>query len=217
MKKDKRYVIILFLIMFVIILTSYFLFISGTTNKIKASLNKLDASVSDGNVSDYPVIKMVINSSGERLVNEDVSITIISESIYKIDKVYYSYDKQKWYDDVDEASFGKESNVRLVFDKTMNENLYIKVENEKGYQSYIYETKINIDKEKPKITVNKNNEIEVSDNVGLKSIQYSNDNINWETMEVSEKKVSLTKNNFEYKYIRVVDTSGNISAVKEVK
>lgn len=217
MKKDKRYVIILFLIMFVIILTSYFLFISGTTNKIKASLNKLDASVSDGNVSDYPVIKMVINSSGERLVNEDVSITIISESIYKIDKVYYSYDKQKWYDDIDEASFGKESNVRLVFDKTMNENLYIKVENEKGYQSYIYETKINIDKEKPKITVNKNNEIEVSDNVGLKSIQYSNDNINWETMEVSEKKVSLTKNNFEYKYIRVVDTSGNISAVKEVK
>lgn len=216
MNKDKRYVIVLFLIILVIVLSSYLLFISGTTNKIKASLNKLSASVNDGNVSDYPVIKMVINSSGEKLVNEDVAITIISESIYKVDKVYYSYDKQKWYNQVDEALFGKESNVRLVFNKTMNENIYIKVENEKGYQSYIYETKVNIDKEKPKIIENKNNEIKVLDNVSLFSIQYSNDGINWEENLISDNSVVIDKTEINYSYIRAVDKAGNISEIKRI-
>ena len=41
MKKDRRNILILFLIIMVMILTSYFLFVSGTTSKIKASLNKM--------------------------------------------------------------------------------------------------------------------------------------------------------------------------------
>lgn len=221
MKKDRRNILILFLIIMVMILTSYFLFVSGTTSKIKASLNKMESNFNEEpNVSDYPIITMVINSSGEKLVNEDVAITIKANSNYKIDKIYYSYDKEKWYNDAYETIYGKEANFKLLFTDTMNKMVYIKVENEKGYQSYVYETRINIDKNIPDIKVRGNGKeitISLTDNVGLSSIQYSLDGINWDEEEISGKKVTLRKENFEYKFIRTVDLSGNISDIKEVR
>lgn len=221
MKKDRRNILILFLIIMVMILTSYFLFVSGTTSKIKASLNKMESNFNEEpNVSDYPIITMVINSSGEKLVNEDVAITIMANSNYKIDKIYYSYDKEKWYNDAYETMYGKEANFKLLFTDTMNKMVYIKVENEKGYQSYVYETRINIDKNIPDIKVRGNGKeitISLTDNVGLSSIQYSLDGINWDEEEISGKKVTLRKENFEYKFIRTVDLSGNISDIKEVR
>lgn len=221
MKKDRRNILILFLIIMVMILTSYFLFVSGTTSKIKASLNKMESNFNEEpNVSDYPIITMVINSSGEKLVNEDVAITIKANSNYKIDKIYYSYDKEKWYNDAYETMYGKEANFKLLFTDTMNKMVYIKVENEKGYQSYVYETRINIDKNIPDIKVRGNGKeitISLTDNVGLSSIQYSLDGINWDEEEISGKKVTLRKENFKYKFIRTVDLSGNISDIKEVR
>ncbi len=221
MKKDRRNILILFLIIMVMILTSYFLFVSGTTSKIKASLNKMESNFNEEpNVSDYPIITMVINSSGEKLVNEDVAITIKANSNYKIDKIYYSYDKEKWYNDAYETMYGKEANFKLLFTDTMNKMVYIKVENEKGYQSYVYETRINIDKNIPDIKVRGNGKeitISLTDNVGLSSIQYSLDGINWDEEEISGKKVTLRKENFEYKFKITVDLSGNISDIKEVR
>lgn len=221
MKKDRRNILILFLIIMVMILTSYFLFVSGTTSKIKASLNKMESNFNEEpNVSDYPIITMVINSSGEKLVNEDVAITIKANSNYKIDKIYYSYDKEKWYNDAYETIYGKAANFKLLFTDTMNKMVYIKVENEKGYQSYVYETRINIDKNIPDIKVRGNGKeitISLTDNVGLSSIQYSLDGINWDEEEISGKKVTLRKENFKYKFIRTVDLSGNISDIKEVR
>ena len=221
MKKDRRNILILFLIIMVMILTSYFLFVSGTTSKIKASLNKMESNFNEEpNVSDYPIITMVINSSGEKLVNEDVAITIKANSNYKIDKIYYSYDKEKWYNDAYETIYGKAANFKLLFTDTMNKMVYIKVENEKGYQSYVYETRINIDKNIPDIKVRGNGKeitISLTDNVGLSSIQYSLDGINWDEEERSGKKVTLRKENFKYKFIRTVDLSGNISDIKEVR
>ncbi len=221
MKKDRRNILILFLILMVIVLTSYFLFVSGTTNKIKASLTKLTASVNDdASTGYYPVITMVINSSGERLVNEDVALTVMAESAYRIDKIYYSFDKENWYSDTYEADYGTEANIRLVFDETMDSAVYIKVENEMGYQSYAYETKVSIDKEKPKVSVIKNMDditISATDNLGLSSIQYSTDGINWDDETVSGANVNMNKADFNYSFVRVVDTAGNISDVKEVK
>jgi hypothetical protein len=220
-KKDRRNILILFLILMVIVLTSYFLFVSGTTNKIKASLTKLTASVNDdASTGYYPVITMVINSSGERLVNEDVALTVMAESAYRIDKIYYSFDKENWYSDTYEADYGTEANIRLVFDETMDSAVYIKVENEMGYQSYAYETKVSIDKEKPKVSVIKNMDditISATDNLGLSSIQYSTDGINWDDETVSGANVNMNKADFNYSFVRVVDTAGNISDVKEVK
>lgn len=221
MNKDKRNALILFLIIIVIVLTSYFLFASGTTNKIKASLNKMSANINkDENASFYPVITMVINSSGEKLVNEDVALTVIAESEYKIDKIYYSFDKENWYNNAYEAEYGKNANIRLVFDETMNNTVYIKVENEMGYQSYVYETKVNIDKEKPVVSISENKDeitIMVTDNFGLSSVQYSVDGINWYGDDASGTSANIKKNDFNYTYVRAVDTAGNISDVKEVK
>ena len=136
------------------------------------------------------------------------------------DKCCPDYDNKKWYSNVYEANYGKEANIKLLFTKTMNKKVYIKVENEKGYQSYAYQAMVKIDKKAPNIKVNKNNNfimIYLTDNVGLSSVQYSFDGINWDDKEISGKKVTLKKEDFEYKYVRTIDLSGNISDVKEVK
>lgn len=221
MKKDKINILILVLILVFVILTSYFLYETGITNKLSASINKTEASLNkEANVSDYPVIKMVINSSGEKLVNDDVAITVLGESNYKIDKVYYSFDKKIWYDDVYFYEEGKNINAKIVFNKTIDKVLYIKLENEKGYQSYVSETNIKIDKQKPVLKVNNlfgKLSIIATDNFNLSYIQYSYDSINWEIEEITGKKVMLKKDDFNYKYIRLVDSAGNISKVKTIK
>ena len=216
MKKEKRNILILSFVIILVIIFSYLMFISGTTNKLKASINRQKKFNKDVNASFYPVIKMVINSSGESLVNSDVTLNIIGESIYNIDNVYYSYDGKKWYNNYYSFSSGKKANIKLVFKKSMNKKVYIKIENEMGYQSYPYETTINIDKEKPVIKIN-TNDILVSDNYDLSSILLSNDNVNFEEIKISGKKYTLNINEINYNYIKAVDKAGNISDLKKVK
>lgn len=216
MKKEKRNILILSFVVILVIIFSYLMFISGTTNKLKASINRQKKFNKDVNASFYPVIKMVINSSGESLVNSDVALNIIGESIYNIDKVYYSYDGKKWYNNHYSFSSGKKANIKLVFKKSMNKKVYIKIENEMGYQSYPYETTINIDKEKPVIKIN-TNDILILDNYDLSSILLSNDNVNFEETKISGKKYTLNINEINYNYIKAVDKAGNISDLKKVK
>ena len=108
----------------------------------------------------------------------------------------------------------KEITHKLVFKKSVNKKLYIKVENEKGYASYPYKTVVKIDKKKPKVSY-KNNDLKLTDNFGLKYIQYSNDKLKWETEEIAGKKLIIDKK-IKYKYLRAVDIAGNISKTKNV-
>ncbi len=219
MKKDKKNVIILAVIIIMVIVMSYLIFIYGLTDKLKGSVERLTAEVSEGNISDLPVINYVVNSSGEKLVNTDVALTINATSKYNIDKIEYSFDLENWQEVKDDIN-GNEINYKLIFTKTNNRKVYIRVQNEKGYKSYAYETIVNIDKEKPDLSfAKKDNEvlITVTDNIGLSAIQYSNDKVNWNEEEVTGEKVSVTKDNFDYKYVRVIDSVGNISEIKEVK
>lgn len=219
MQKDKRNILIFIVVLVIIVFASYFIFTSGTTTKIKGSVERLTATVDqDVNASDLPVINYVVNSSGENLVNTDVAITVNASSIYKINKVEYSFDLDNWQE-VKEDINDKEVSVKIVFNKTINKKVYIRIINEKGYSSYAYETIVNIDKENPTLDLEKNNEnivIKANDNVGLSSIQYSNDKENWEDEDISGEEITLTKSNFEYKYVRVVDSVGNISKIKEI-
>ncbi len=218
MKKDRRNIIILAIVIIVVIVISYLIFIYGLTDKLKGSAEKLTAEVSDGNISDLPVINYVVNSSGEKLVNTDVALTINATSKYNIDKIEYSFDLENW-NEVKEEINDKEINYKLIFTKTNNRKVYIRVQNEKGYKSYAYETKVMIDKKEPEISVAyKDNEVLITatDENGLSSIQYSNDKENWDEDETSGEKVTLRKNNFEYKYIRAIDSVGNISDVKKI-
>lgn len=219
MKKDKRNIIILVVVIILVVFSSYFLFTSGMTGRFGANVNKLSASVnSNPNASFYPVITTVINSSGEAVTNSNVGVTINAESIYKIDKLYYSFDLKNWKEKTD---FKKDYNItsKLIFTKEMNKKLYIKVANEKGYVSYPYETIINIDKERPIIKTSgffSDKKVDLKDNYSLSLIQYSNDKINWTTEEISGDSYTINNVNENYKYLRVVDKAGNISKIKRI-
>jgi len=218
MKKDRRNIIILVIVIIVVIVISYLIFIYGLTDKLKGNAERLTAEVSDGNISDLPVINYVVNSSGEELVNTDVALTINATSKYNIDKLEYSFDLENWNEVKDQIN-DKEINYKLIFTKTGDRKVYIRVQNEKGYKSYVYETKVMIDKKEPEISVaKKDNEVLITatDENGLSSIQYSNNKENWDEDEISGEKVTLRKNNFEYKYIRAIDSVGNISDVKKI-
>lgn len=216
MRKDKRNLLILFVIVILVVFSSYFLFASGITGKLKGNVLKLDASLNDEvNASFLPVITMVINSSGEKIVNSDVAVTIIAESNYKIDKVYYSFDMKNWTNATIENKGSDNITAKIVFDRTMNEIVYIVAENERGYKSYAYKTLVNIDKETPYIGVNKTTLI-ASDNVGLSKVQYSNDKVNWDSTYITGTETTLSKD-VSYSYVRVVDLAGNISEIKEIR
>lgn len=219
MQKDKRNILIFTGVIIVVIFLSYFIFTSGVTGNLRASIKRLSGSTEDYNVNDLPVIDFVVNSSGEEFVNTDVAITVNASSNSKIDRLYYSFDMENWKvikDDLNDT----EITSKIVFTDDMNEDLYIIVENENGYRSYAYKTSVKIDKENPKVKVSKDGDdtvIKASDNNELKYIQYSYDNENWDEEEISGEKLTLTKKDFNYKYVRVVDMVGNISKEVEVK
>ena len=218
MKKDKKNIIILIIIVVLVVFSSYFLFTSGMTGRFGANVNRLSASVNNNpNASLYPVLTTVINSSGEDVTNSNVGITVNAESIYKIDKLYYSFDLKNWKE---KSNFKKDYNItsKLIFTKDMNKKLYIKVENEKGYISYPYETIINIDKEKPIIKTSNfysDNKAILKDNYALAFIQYSNDKVNWTYNKISGDSYTIEIDN-SYKYLRIVDKAGNISKIKKI-
>ena len=214
MKKDKRNFWILIFLIIIINLISYFIFSSGITNKLRGSIMQNDNMIMA--VDDYPKINFVVNSSGEKYVNENIAITVNAISKYNIIKLEYSFDLENWIK-IDKSFNTKEISEKIVFSKNMNEYLYIRVANEKGLKSYAYKTVLKIDKQKPILKIiNDNNDIMIiaEDNVSLSKIQYSNDLMSWADEEISGQDVTLRKENFDYKYIRVVDTVGNISHVK---
>ena len=218
MQKDKRNIFILLIVIMIVISISYLLFFSGLTIKLKASLQNLTINNNDANASDLPLIDTVINSSGQQLVNTDVAIIINSSSKYNITKIEYSFDLKDWKKVKGEYG-SKNVTTKIVFEETMNEKVYIRVENEKGYKSYAYETVVNIDKEKPSISFNKDKNnvvISASDNNIVETIQYSNDKLSWEDEVVSAESVTITKNLAKGSYIRAVDAAGNISEVKKI-
>ena len=209
----KKYIFAFVIIIILIMGISYFTFTSGITKKVVASLRASAVQKKENpGVYNMPVITNVINSSGENFVNTDIAIIINATSNYNIKYIKYSYDMKKWktIDGFD----SKEITHKLVFKKSINKKLYIKVENEKGYASYPYKTVVKIDKKKPKLSYN-NNDLKLTDNYGLKYIQYSNDKLKWETEDIAGKKLIIDKK-IEYKYVRAVDIAGNISKINKI-
>lgn len=220
MNKKIKIILISLIILFLVVGASYLIFSFGITYKIQGNLQMLSSvNNKDYNQSDLPVINYVINSSGEKMVNNDVALTINATSIYNIKKIEYTYDFKNWVVVADDLN-SKEIDYKIIFKENINKTIYIRVQNVKGYRSYGYKTVVKIDKEKPKITLERLGEklvIKSTDNVGLSAVQYSNDGVNWIDEDVSGKDVIITKEVSEYKYIRTVDLLGNISLVKEVK
>lgn len=217
--KRNNIIILLISILFTIF-ASYFIFVSGITKKIIANINDVISINKEGKLtSDLPIISMVFNSSGEKLVNTDIAITVKAISNYNIRKLEYSYDLKNWKT-YNKYFNSKEISAKLVFNKTINSDLYIRVLNEKGYRSYAYKTHLSIDKDKPYLSVKKDDDliiIKTGDNDNIRYVQYSNDGINWDNEEISGNSITLTKSVNGINYVRAVDMAGNISNIKRLK
>lgn len=134
---------------------SYFIYKTGITDKLVANINNIIANNKESIiVSDLPIINMVYNSSGEDITNTSVAITVNAKSNYNIVKLEYSYDLKKWIS-LNKKYNSKNIEEKLLFDKQINKYVYIRVINEMGYKSYAYKTKVNIDKQKPILSINK--------------------------------------------------------------
>ena len=220
MKKDKKNLFIFIIIIVCVIVFSYFLFFSGITEKLRASATGITANVDkDVKKEDLPVINSVINSSGNSVVNSNVVLNVTASSIYKITKVEYSFDLKNWKKI--SGNFNRNNiDAKIIFTKTMDKKIYIRVTNDHGYRSYPYKTSVKIDKESPVIEIGdfeSDTVIKVKDNVGISSIQCSSDKLNWEDFDVSGQEVTITKTLSSGTYLRAVDSVGNISKIKEVK
>ena len=220
MKKDKKNLFIFIIIIVCVIVFSYFLFFSGITEKLRASATGITANVDkDVKKEDLPVIKSVINSSGNSVVNSNVVLNVTASSIYKITKVEYSFDLKDWKKI--SGNFNRNNiDAKIIFTKTMDKKIYIRVTNDHGYRSYPYKTSVKIDKESPVIEIGdfeSDTVIKVKDNVEISSIQCSSDKLNWEDFDVSGQEVTITKKLSSGTYLRAVDSVGNISKIKEVK
>ena len=220
MKKDKKNLFIFIIIIVCVIVFSYFLFFSGITEKLRASATGITANVDkDVKKEDLPVINSVINSSGNSVVNSNVVLNVTASSIYKITKVEYSFDLKDWKKI--SGNFNRNNiDAKIIFTKTMDKKIYIRVTNDHGYRSYPYKTSVKIDKESPVIEIGdfeSDTVIKVKDNVEISSIQCSSDKLNWEDFDVSGQEVTITKTLSSGTYLRVVDSVGNISKIKEVK
>ena len=220
MKKDKKNLFIFIIIIVCVIVFSYFLFFSGITEKLRASATGITANVDkDVKKEDLPVIKSVINSSGNSFVNSNVVLNVTASSIYKITKVEYSFDLKDWKKI--SGNFNRNNiDAKIIFTKTMDKKIYIRVTNDHGYRSYPYKTSVKIDKESPVIEIGdfeSDTVIKVKDNVEISSIQCSSDKLNWEDFDVSGQEVTITKTLSSGTYLRAVDSVGNISKIKEVK
>ncbi len=220
MKKDKKNLFIFIIIIVCVIVFSYFLFFSGITEKLRASATGITANVDkDVKKEDLPVIKSVINSSGNSVVNSNVVLNVTASSIYKITKVEYSFDLKDWKKI--SGNFNRNNiDAKIIFTKTMDKKIYIRVTNDHGYRSYPYKTSVKIDKESPVIEIGdfeSDTVIKVKDNVEISSIQCSSDKLNWEDFDVSGQEVTITKTLSSGTYLRAVDSVGNISKIKEVK
>lgn len=220
MKKDKKNLFIFIIIIVCVIVFSYFLFFSGITEKLRASATGITANVDkDVKKEDLPVINSVINSSGNSVVNSNVVLNVTASSIYKITKVEYSFDLKDWKKI--SGNFNRNNiDAKIIFTKTMDKKIYIRVTNDHGYRSYPYKTSVKIDKESPVIEIGdfeSDTVIKVKDNVKISSIQCSSDKLNWEDFDVSGQEVTITKTLSSGTYLRAVDSAGNISKIKEVK
>lgn len=217
---SKKHVIIFSVVILFVISVSYFMFEIGVTNKLEGRIYDTKIKIKEGRyTSDLPVINMVINSSGEKIVNDSVALTVKAKSNYNIIRIEYSTDLKNWKT-IKKDINSKDIMTKLVFNDSIYGDVYIRVINEEGYRSYAYKTSVKIDKVLPKIRVYKEDNdvvLKASDNVMLSSIQYSNDKLNWEDEKVNAEAIALRKNDINYKYVRVVDSAGNISSIKNIE
>lgn len=216
MNKQKKYSLLFGFIMAVVIVGSIFLYKNGKITEIINSLYKITGSVINNKVSeeDYPVITFLSNSSGEKITNDDVVITVNAESNKNIKEFYYSFNNIDWVK-IKDVKTGLKAEARIVFKDNMMETVFVKAVNKDNISSYSNKTKVRIDKEAPVIRMDIDG-FTATDNYLVSKFQCSSDGIDYVDYEFYPKSKIYIKN-ISCNYIRAVDTAGNISKVIKVK
>lgn len=144
--KTKNIGIFIVLILFSIFL-AFFLLESGFIETFENNIKKLSGNVLTAEQqNDKPKIDIIINSSGENEVDEDVLIIVGVTDKAKVTKIEYSYDKQRWFEIKDLKYEDNKYIARQVFSDNMNEEVFIRAINEYGNTSYYKSTIVNINK-----------------------------------------------------------------------
>lgn len=144
-KTRKNILVFIILIVFVGIVT-YVLYSAGFTKKVLASIENLKGeALLEQKVYSKPEILTIINTSGEKKVNEDVVlfIDVLSDSNVKIE---YSYDMKKWKSVNDVTKDNDVYTGRMVFKKNIQSLVYFRAINEQNKVSDYKKTKVIIDK-----------------------------------------------------------------------
>ena len=144
--KMKNVGVFIVLILFSIFL-SFFLLESGFTETFENNIRKLTGNaLTVEQQNDKPKIDIIINSSGENEVSEDVLVIVGATDKAKIKRVEYSYDKESWFEIKDLNYEDNKYIARQVFNDNMNEEVFIRAINEYGNTSYYKSTIVNINK-----------------------------------------------------------------------
>lgn len=144
--KMKNVGVFIVLILFSIFL-SFFLLESGFIETFENNIRKLTGNaLTVEQQNDKPKIDIIINSSGENEVSEDVLVIVGVTDKAKIKKVEYSYDKESWFEIKDLNYEDNKYVARQVFNDNMNEEVFIRAINEYGNTSYYKSTIVNINK-----------------------------------------------------------------------
>lgn len=220
MKNRKKMIIFAWAFILLVSAVNYIIVANGVSKRLYGAVIE-KKSLDIKTVSrKSPKINLVVNSSGEKVVNENVSINVISDKEDDVTKLLYSFDLSKWKQSKN-CKVSEESSIcKISFKNNMNKTVYVRVVNSYGKSSYYSKTKVIIDKKKPKINYSKTKNttiFRVSDNYNVDKLQYSNDLVNWDTEQLeSANKLVIEKDDFSYKYVRVVDLAGNISKVIKI-
>lgn len=145
MVKTRKNFLLLIMLLIISVVSCFTLIQTGVLKKIEGNVSNV-IEKEDYNIK--PKITMLINSSGENKVNEDVVLTIDATSDVKIDKIEYSMDKENWLES-DDLTYDKEKDKyisRIIFTKNINKTIYVRAVDEYNNVSYYQSTVVNIEK-----------------------------------------------------------------------
>lgn len=167
----------------------------------------------------YKITYLALDAENNSFTNGNILLQLTSnETGSGLEKYYYSYDQQNWYEGFEYALEG--TNIKKQFSVERNQQVYFKSEDKSGNFSNIVSAWVKIDRTKPtvgitatgqgaNITVTATN---AADNIsGISTYYYKLDNGQWYRSSSSSYTFTNVLAGTHTVYVKVKDTAGNES------
>ena len=169
----------------------------------------------------YKITYLALDAENNSFTNGNILLQLTSnETGSGLEKYYYSYDQQNWYEDFEYALEG--TNIKKQFSVERNQQVYFKSEDKSGNFSNIVSAWVKIDRTKPTVGITatgKGANIQVTasnaqDNIsGIGTYYYKVDNGQWYSSTSSSYTFTNILSGTHTVYVKVKDTAGNESAI----